>query len=79
MAVGFHHLLNSDEDQPKNAFATPFGHYAWRCLPMELSNAPSQYQSTVKKIFVALTFVVVYIEDIMILSHSTEQHLDHLR
>ena len=43
MAGGFHQLLISEEDQPKTAFVTPFGHYAWRCLPMGLSTAPSQY------------------------------------
>ena len=78
MAGGFHQLLISEEDVPKTAFATPFGHYAWRCLPMGLSNAPSQYQSTVNKIFQSLSFVLIYIDDILILSQSPAEHLDHL-
>ena len=32
-ASGFHQILLRDEDKPKTAFRTPFGHYQFRVLP----------------------------------------------
>ena len=42
-ASGFHQVLLKDEDKPKTAFRTPFGHYQFRVLPFGLTNAPATF------------------------------------
>ena len=81
MASGYYQLRIAEEDMPKTAFATPFGHFEWRVLPMGLTNAPSSFQRTMQKVFEKFIgdFVLVYLDDILILSKTAEDHLKHLR
>lgn len=39
-ASGFHQILLKDEDKPKTAFRTPFGHYQFRVLPFGFDKCP---------------------------------------
>ena len=38
---GFWQMPLAPSAIPKTAMTTPFGSYAWRCLPMGLTNSPS--------------------------------------
>ncbi|POM80849.1 Retrovirus Polyprotein [Phytophthora palmivora] len=44
---------------------------------MGISTAPGGYHACMEKIFGDLQFVVVYIDDILVFSHSAERHLEH--
>jgi hypothetical protein len=72
--------LISEEDRPKTAFRTPFGHFQFEVLIEGLTNAPATFQTVMISIFhpYIRKFVVVYI-DILIFSKTKAKHQAHVR
>jgi hypothetical protein len=70
LTPGYHQILISEEDRPKTAFKTPFGHFQFKLLIEGLTNAPATFQSVMNSILhpYIRKFVVVYIDDILIFS-----------
>jgi hypothetical protein len=77
----FYQIRFAEEDVPKTAFCTPFGHYEWRVLPMGLTNAPSSFMRAMNSVFSEFIgdFVLVYLDDILVMSKTPTEHLQHLR
>ena len=80
LASGFHQIRVKEEDVPKTAFRTKYGHFEWVVMPFGLCNAPSTFQSTMNDIFRDYidVFLTVYIDDILIFSHTYDEHLIHI-
>lgn len=81
---GYHQLALQPTDIPKTAFKTHVGLYEYRVLSFGLTNAPSVFQSVMNKVFsnhpnMLNKFVLVYMDDILILSKTKEEHLQHLQ
>jgi len=81
LTSGYHQILISEEDRPKTAFRTPFGHFQFKVLIEGLTNAPATFQTVMNRIFhpYIKKFVVVYIDDILVFSKTEAEHQAHLR
>ncbi|KAJ9519415.1 hypothetical protein QJQ45_023059 [Haematococcus lacustris] len=77
---GYHQILIPAEDVPKTAFSTPTGHYQYKVLCFGLTNAPATFQRVMNNIFQDLLgkSVLVYLDDVLIMSRSLEEHFMHL-
>ena len=77
---GYWQIQIKEEDRYKTAFTVPFGHYEWNVMPFGLKNAPSEFQNIMNDIFNPFTsFIIVYIDDVLVFSKSIDQHFKHLQ
>ena len=81
LQCGYWQVPVAPEDQTKTAFCPGpgMGLYELCCMPFGWSGAPGSFQRLMDKILHGLSFVVVYLDDILIYSEDVTQHTDHLR
>ena len=77
---GYHQLKVQEEDVPKIAFRTRYGHYEFLVMPFGLTNALEAFINLMNRVFEDYLdkFVIVFIDDILIYSRSKEEHTEHL-
>ncbi|KAL0536183.1 hypothetical protein IC582_025122 [Cucumis melo] len=78
---GYHQLRIKDEDVPKTAFHSRYGHYEFIVMSFGLTNAPAVFMDLMNRVFREFldTFVIVFIDDILIYSKTEAEHEEHLR
>ncbi|KAA0047194.1 DNA/RNA polymerases superfamily protein [Cucumis melo var. makuwa] len=78
---GYHQLRIKDGDVPKTAFRSRYGHYEFIVMSFGLTNAPAVFMDLMNRVFREFldTFVIVFIDDILIYSKAEAEHEEHLR
>ncbi|KAA0067821.1 reverse transcriptase [Cucumis melo var. makuwa] len=78
---GYHQLRIKDGDVLKTAFRSRYGHYEFIVMSFGLTNALAVFMNLMNRVFREFlgTFVIVFIDDILIYSKTEAEHEEHLR
>ncbi|KAL4021655.1 hypothetical protein IC575_020461 [Cucumis melo] len=77
----YHQLRIKDSYIPKIAFHSRCGHYEFIVMSFGLKNALAVFMNLMNKVFKDFldTFVIVFIDDILVFSRTEAEHEEHLR
>jgi hypothetical protein len=81
LCSGYHQLKIHPEDIPKTAFTYKYGLYEYTVMSFGLTNAPAFFMHLMNKVFMYYldTFVVIFIDDILVYSKLEAEHEKHLK
>ena len=76
---GFWKVPLTDRAKEVSAFATPNGLYQYKVMPFGMKNSPATFQRLVNNVICGLDGCGAYIDDVIIYSDSTSDHLQRIR
>ena len=77
---GYHQVKMAEGSKEKTAFTCHQGLFQYRRMPFGLTNAPATFQRLMATLFAGQewSFVFVYLDDLLVVSKSIEEHVEHL-
>ncbi|GKE27925.1 putative reverse transcriptase domain-containing protein [Tanacetum coccineum] len=74
-------LQELDEDIPKTAFRTRYGHYEFQVMSFGLTNAPAVFMDLMNHVYKPYLdkFVIVFNDDILVYSRNKDEHASYMR
>ncbi|GKC75915.1 putative reverse transcriptase domain-containing protein, partial [Tanacetum coccineum] len=77
----YHQLRVREEDIPKTAFRTRYGHYEFQVMPFGLTNALAVFMDLMNRVCKPYLdkFMIVFIDDILICLRNKKEHEEHLK
>ncbi|KAA0051542.1 pol protein [Cucumis melo var. makuwa] len=77
----YHQLRIKNSDVPKTAIRSRYGHYEFIVMSFGLTNATTVFMDLMNRVFREFldTFVIVFIDDILIYFKTEAEHEEHLR
>ena len=81
LAQGYHQIAMTEDSIAKIAFCTHLSQWEFVVMPFGLCNALSTFQWLMNKAFSKEinSFILVYLDDILVYSRLVEEHWDHLQ
>ncbi|GJS26574.1 cytochrome P450 78A7-like protein [Tanacetum coccineum] len=78
---GYYQVRIAEGDKAKTTCVTRYGSCEFLVMPYGLTNAPVTFCTLINKLFHPFLdkFVVVYLDDIVVYSHTLEEHVLHLK
>ena len=76
---GYHHIGLSKQSKPLTAFTTHSGKFQWNVLPFGIGIGVQTFSFVINKaIGHCSNFAANYLDDIIVFSRNTEDHMEHL-
>uniref|UniRef100_A0A3B3HAG9 ribonuclease H n=1 Tax=Oryzias latipes TaxID=8090 RepID=A0A3B3HAG9_ORYLA len=75
---GFWQIPLVKESRLLTTFITPFGRYAFNCLPFGISSAPEHFQRRMSQMLEGCEGVVCHADDVVVVGEDMQQHDERL-
>jgi len=73
---GFWKVEIREDHKERTGFTVPFGHYEFKCLPVGLSNSPTNFQRLMDRVLKDLIGdeCHVFVDDVVVFFSTAEKH-----
>lgn len=75
LVKAFHQIIIDKRDRFKTCLATPWGLYNFKRLSMGMRNSAQSFQRMVDSVLSGLNNTYCYLDDILVYSHTPQEHL----
>ncbi|EGT54255.1 hypothetical protein CAEBREN_31218 [Caenorhabditis brenneri] len=79
IASGFHHIRMNEDHKQRTAFCCHLGVFQYRVMPMGLKGSPDTFNQAMEEVKQKYSgSMIVYVDDIVLVSETEEQHVKDL-